>query len=261
MRLHVLSDLHLEVAPFVPQPVAADAVVVGGDVESGAASLDWLRRAFPHSRILFVPGNHEYYAGEFGACREAMRRAADALDIDLLDDSTLDLGGVRFIGATLWTDLLLYGPEGRAALLARGLDALVEYHTIRVGTERFTPDHSVAMHRASRAFLERELARPCAGAKVVITHHGPHPRSIHPRFAGNVVNPSFVSDLSPLMGGAALWIHGHTHAGSDYVVAGTRVVANPRGYAGRHPVSGKLHGSPEQPENAEFDPLLVVEVG
>ena len=75
------------------------------------------------------------------------------------------------------------------------------------------------------------------------------------------MNPSFVSDLSSLMGGAALWIHGHTHASSDYVVAGTRVVANPRGYAGRHPVSGKLHGSREQPENAEFDPLLVVEVG
>lgn len=259
MRLHILSDLHLEVAPFVPQRAVADAVVVAGDVESGAASLEWLRRAFPHARIVFVPGNHEYYAGEFHACREAMLRAGDALDINVLDDSTLELEGVRFIGATLWTDLLLYGPERRDALLARGLESLVEYHTIRVGTERFTPDHSVAFHRASRALLERELARPFAGTKVVITHHGPHPGSIHPRYAGSVVNPSFISDLSALMGGAALWIHGHTHGGSDYVVAGTRVVANPRGYAGRHPVSGKLHGTPEHPENAEFDPLLVVE--
>jgi len=260
MRLHVLSDLHLEVASFVPQHADADAVVVAGDVESGVASLEWLRRAFPRSRIVFVPGNHEYYAGEFHACREAMQRAGAALGIDVLDDATLELDGVRFIGATLWTDLLLYGTEGRDALLARGLDLLVEYHTIRVGAERFTPDHSVALHRASRAFLERELARPFAGRTVVVTHHGPHPLSIHPRFAGSVVNPSFISDLSPLMGSAALWIHGHTHGGSDYIVAGTRVIANPRGYAGRHPVSGKLHGSPERPENVEFDPQLVVEV-
>ena len=260
MRLHVFSDLHLEVAPFVAQRAEADAVVVAGDVDSGAASVEWLRRAFPHSRIVFVPGNHEYYAGEFHACREAIHRAGVALGVDVLDDATLEVDGVRFIGATLWSDLLLYGPGGRDALLARGLDSLVEYHTIRIGAERFTPDHSVALHRTSRAFLERELDRPFAGKKVVITHHGPHPRSINPRFTGSVVNPSFISDLSPLMGRAALWVHGHTHGGSDYVVAGTRVVANPRGYAGRHPVSGKLHGSPERPENAEFDPLLVVAV-
>lgn len=260
MRLHVISDLHLEVAPFAPAPAAADAVVVAGDVESGAASLEWLRRAFPHARIVFVPGNHEYYAGEFDACRAAMREAAERLEIDLLDDAVLEVGEVRFVGATLWTDLLLYGPQGRDALLARGLDALVEYRTIRVGDARFTPAHAVAFHRASRAFLERALAVPFAGRTVVITHHGPHPLSVAERFRGSVVNPSFVSDLSVLMGPAALWIHGHTHASSDYVVRGTRVVANPRGYAGRHPVSGRLHGTPERPENPAFDPRLVVEV-
>jgi predicted phosphodiesterase len=260
MRLHVLSDLHLEVAPFAPAHAAADAVVVAGDVAAGAASLEWLRRAFPHARIVFVPGNHEYYAGEFHACRAAMRRTAAALEIDLLDDAVLELGGVRFVGATLWTDLLLYGPAGRDALLARGLDALLEYRTIRVGDAPFTPAHSVGFHRASRAFLERTLAAPFAGRTVVVTHHGPHPRSVRPRFAGSVVNPSFISDLSDLMGMAALWVHGHTHASSDYVVDGTRVVANPRGYAGRHPVSGKTHGTPERPENPAFDPALVLDV-
>lgn len=260
MRLHVISDLHLEVAPFVPVAAPADAVVVAGDVESGAQSLAWLRRAFPHSRIVFVPGNHEYYAGEFGACGAAMRVAAEQLEIDLLDDSAVEIGGVRFVGATLWTDLLLYGPQGRDALLARGLDALVEYRTIRVGDAPFVPEHAVAFHRASRAFLERALAEPFGGRTVVVTHHGPHRLSIAERFAGSVVNPSFISDLSALMGPAALWVHGHTHASSDYVVNGTRVVANPRGYAGRHPVSGRLHGTPERPENPAFDARLVVEV-
>ena len=30
---------------------------------------------------------------------------------------------------------------------------------------------------------------------------------------------------------ARLWIHGHTHDSFDYVVNGTRVLCNPRGYA------------------------------
>ena len=32
------------------------------------------------------------------------------------------------------------------------------------------------------------------------------------------------------MGRAPLWIHGHTHTVFDYVVSGTRIVCNPRGY-------------------------------
>jgi len=110
------------------------------------------------------------------------------------------------------------------------------------------------------AFLARALAEPFDGPTVVVTHHGPHPGSIHPRFNGNVANPAFVSDLSSLMGRAALWIHGHTHASFDYEVAGTRVLANPRGYAGPHPVSGRVHGTPDSPENPAFDPALTVEL-
>ena len=31
---------------------------------------------------------------------------------------------------------------------------------------------------------------------------------------------------------AALWVHGHIHGQSDYVLGETRVIANPRGYPG-----------------------------
>jgi len=47
-----------------------------------------------------------------------------------------------------------------------------------------------------------------------------------------------------------LWIHGHTHDSFDYVVNGTRVVCNPRGYA----PNGVN-------ENARFDANLCVDVG
>jgi len=260
MRLQVLSDLHLEVCVFTPVVAAADVVVLAGDLHEGTRGLEWAGEAFPGRPIVHIPGNHEYYDGEFSAVRQAMRQRAQELGIVHLDDAAAVVHGVRFIGATLWADLLLYGAEGKAALLARGLDRLVEYRCVRFDGAPFTPDHSIALHNASRDFLEHALGEPFDGPTVVVTHHGPHPQSIHPRFKGNVANPAFVSDLSRLMGRARLWIHGHTHASFDYEVAGTRVLANPRGYAGRHPVSGRVHGSADAPENPAFDPALTVEL-
>jgi predicted phosphodiesterase len=47
--------------------------------------------------------------------------------------------------------------------------------------------------------------------------------------------------------GAALWIHGHTHVSQDYRIGNTRVICNPRGYAGYE-------------LNPAFDPRLIIEV-
>jgi Icc-related predicted phosphoesterase len=82
---------------------------------------------------------------------------------------------------------------------------------------------------------------------VVVTHHAPHPLSVHPRYAGSALNASFASDLSEMMElwQPELWVHGHVHDTFDYVVRNTRVVCNPRGYG---------------TENPAFDPALVVEI-
>jgi hypothetical protein len=46
--------------------------------------------------------------------------------------------------------------------------------------------------------------------------------------------------------GAELWIHGHIHQRADFIVGGTRVVENPRGYP-TEPLTG-------------FDPAWVIEL-
>lgn len=64
-----------------------------------------------------------------------------------------------------------------------------------------------------------------------MTHHGPHRNSVHPRYEDDPLNAAFVSDLTNLMSGVDLWVHGHVHDSFDYMVGTCRVVANPRGYA------------------------------
>ena len=90
---------------------------------------------------------------------------------------------------------------------------------------------ALAEHELSRAWLEQELNKPYDGKTVVISHHGPHPLSVHPRYVGEALNAAFVSNLTELLPKGDLWIHGHVHDSFDYRVGRCRVVANPLGYA------------------------------
>lgn len=61
MRLHVLSDLHIEFDDFEPPETSADVVVLAGDTHVGVKGIEWAAQAFPDKPILYVPGNHEFY--------------------------------------------------------------------------------------------------------------------------------------------------------------------------------------------------------
>lgn len=83
--------------------------------------------------------------------------------------------------------------------------------------------------------------------------------SIHPRYAADRLNAGFVSDLTPLLNGADLWLHGHVHDSVDYNVGRCRVVANPAGY-----VLNYFDASADTKlgfENQLFNPRMVIEVG
>ena len=57
------------------------------------------------------------------------------------------------------------------------------------------------------------------------------------------MNGGYASNLSEFILNhpeIVLWIHGHMHLPSDYLVGTTRVVANPRGYAGHEEQADKF---------------------
>jgi 3',5'-cyclic AMP phosphodiesterase CpdA len=231
MRVRVLSDLHLEARPFEPPAAQADVVVLAGDIHNGPAGVEWAKRTFAEP-VLYLAGNHEPYDGELEATRRAIRDAAAGSGVTVLDCDVAVIGGVRFLGCTLWTDFDLHGASGRALALGKYLDWLVDFRAIRFGARAFAPQDSIDIHRRHLAWLEAALDAPFDGPTVVITHHAPHSGSIAAKFGTHPLNPAFVTDLDRLMGGPVLWIHGHTHTAFDYRVRGTRVVCNPRGYPG-----------------------------
>jgi 3',5'-cyclic AMP phosphodiesterase CpdA len=254
VKIRVLSDLHLECDE--PEAIAhadADLIVLAGDIHNHAEGVRWAAETFdPDTPVIYVPGNHEYYDGEFGALEVAMHDAAAGTDnVHYLNNATLvdGEGRWRVLGTTLWTDFELFGAddESRAAAIAAAEKVMVDYRgpiqlawtadgaaNGRALSRNFTPADSLALHRRARAWLTSEIAKPFAGKTIVVTHHAPHRQSLAPRFANDLASAGFINHLPMLVREPVLlWIHGHTHTPFDYVVNGTRVVCNPRGYVDR----------------------------
>jgi predicted phosphodiesterase len=266
MRLRIFSDLHLEMShkhpPFEPPRVDADVVILAGDIHNGTAAVGWAEQTFPDVPVLYVPGNHEYYDGELTEVGAALRERTADSPVRILDNREAIIDGVRFVGTTLWTDFELFGRKTRDPAMEESLRYVVDFRAIRYGDGLFTPRQSVALHRQARSWLDGKLSEPYSGRTVVITHHAPHPASVHPKWGKTLTSAAFVSDLTPLMGLATLWVHGHTHDGFDYEVKGTRVLANPMGYRTSNWKQARAGSVPASVsyENPTFDPALVVEV-
>jgi predicted phosphohydrolase len=107
MKLRILSDLHIEFADFTPPPTDADVTVLAGDIGVGMAALDWTHLNFPEMPVVYVLGNHEYYRHDLALLGQ-MKKAALS-NVHILENDCVVLEGVRFLGATLWTDFALHG--------------------------------------------------------------------------------------------------------------------------------------------------------
>jgi Icc-related predicted phosphoesterase len=253
MKIQIFSDLHADVRPPKHIEVApgVDTVVVAGDTCEGAENAFARLRQIvpPQIRICMNLGNHEFYRSCWSEELAQARSVAPLYRIHLLENDTVVFGNVRFIGATLWTDYALFGDAPRAMQTAAyGLNDHRRIKWRRDPWQRFRPQEALLLHKRSRAFIETALMTPFDGATVVVTHHAPHPISLHSRYGSELMSAAYVSDLSAVIeaGWPAAWIHGHVHESFDYWVGTTRVLCNPHGY-----------GS----ENPSFDPSLVVEIG
>lgn len=260
MRILVWSDLHVDVAseraPFIiPDRLPPrDVHIIAGDVREGPVdAIRWIVAGnLNEVPVIYVTGNHEWYRHKRDTDFEkAVAEAARHKNIHLLQDSHVDIDGVRFVGATLWTDYALYGEPYRWQCYTAAQSGMNDHRLIRVakgGYRKWTTKDAWQEHCASRLYIEKMLAQPFDGKRVVVTHHAPSMKSIdHERHAGDILNAAFASDLEALVDKCDLWVHGHIHTRRDYRIGDGRVICNPRGYVGIGEKSG-------------FDPELVVEV-
>lgn len=178
-------------------------------------------------------GNHELYGSNPGRLNQLLdKRQAMHSNFHWLHESSVIIGGYRFVGTTLWF------PEQPDNILYES--SFNDFNQIQ-GFRKWVYE---ANRRAVR-YLQN-VARP---DDIIVTHHVPHPEGIPLQWRRSQLNRFFLCDMQTLIRvvQSQLWIHGHTHERRDYQIGRTRFVCNPFGYAGYEEVPG-------------FDWKLVVEV-
>jgi Icc-related predicted phosphoesterase len=255
MKIQLLSDLHLEVAPlWQPTPAPhADVLVLAGDIGSYQTGSLLREDDFGLSRfsprlgwptpVLFVPGNHEYDGLDFDTAHARLRTTCEQLGITWLERTSvqMELRGqrVRFLGTTLWSDFdALVDPRATLTAQLKAQDKAMRaanFYLKKTGTtyasEPMLAPSVRTLGLQCQSWLRAALAQPFDAQTVVVTHFAPSLRSADPRYGLTPGTAGFCNALEELLPQASLWLHGHLHCPSDYVQAGCRVVANPLGYA------------------------------
>lgn len=257
MRLWVWSDLHLEAQERKfpdTAPAGASAIVCAGDLchapDLGRTAGEIVARyGLP---MVFVPGNHEYYRGTFpphtrsmAVDRRLMAEAEEAsrgwtARLHVLDDGIAEIGGVRFVGGTLWTDFMMGAdrPSDLPWRLNEARSLSPDFRHVRLrGDHMLEPQDMLEMNGRTRSFILDALSKPFDGPTVVVSHHLPHPAATPPVYAGEPSNFMYAcadgAFANALEGSAApeLWVCGHTHHPVDLRIGRTRLVCNPAGFA------------------------------
>jgi predicted phosphodiesterase len=215
---------------------------------------------FPH--VIYVVGNHEHYHGDFKyTVSDLKKRLGYLKNLHILDKETFEIDDTLFVGGTLWTDMNKEDPLTMHAISRMMNDfrcvdnsnRVVNYKTFddpekpekptfRTRPAKFCPEDAVAEHKKMLEYIRIVYeGMPPWKQMVVVGHHTPSHVSCHPKYKDDsLMNGGYHSDLTEFIldrPGIKLWTHGHTHELFDYMLRSTRVVCNPRGYAGHEDIA------------------------
>jgi len=229
VKIGIFSDIHkgIGATKLITVRPDVDVVAVAGDINEGAEnSFVTLRAIVPEViPIVFTMGNHEYYRRFLGEELEFAKAIAPNYNIRVLENDTTVIGpcgGVRFAGASLWTDYRLFGDHNAAGAMHAARSGMNDHRLIswqRDPWQRFRPQEALMLHTRSRAFFAEIAATPFDGvATVFLSHHAPDFRSVAPRYASDILSAAFAS-IIPLGSTADRWRLGAICA-STAVLAG-----------------------------------------
>lgn len=245
MKLQILSDLHIDSYARQSHPLGyipktdADIVLVAGDTANSDSGMSWLQEQAARLQVplITVAGNHEYFGEDVLHFDKKLAmwdnyNTETEQGVRVLQCQYIDIGDIRLLGCTLWTDYQYQVTEETRAVAMRFMR---DYKQIHAGSALFSPELSVQLHIEQRQWLRQALitSQQLGKKTVVMSHHSISPLSVSEKYASFPSNAAFVSDLSAWMSepwAPVLWVHGHTHEAFDYRIDKTRVVVNPRAY-------------------------------
>jgi predicted phosphodiesterase len=223
MRIQIASDLHLEfnsnrelLTKYPLNPVG-DILVLAGDIccfskpQYLKPFLELWKQQF--KKIIYVPGNHEFYRGSFNLNYHKFIREED--NVIFLNNNTVIIDDIRFICSTLWSGISQDSTQ-----------CISDYFVINGFSKRVENQ----AHAESLSFIREELEKPF-NKTVVVTHHLPLKQCIDDKFKDSPYNDAFCSHQPYLFSkNLNLWVHGHSHCFQSFDFNDVIVTRNPFGY-------------------------------
>lgn len=226
MNIQVVSDIHCEHMAdngktFIAEmdPTEVDVLVLPGDIVN---AVDFVRpitaicKKYKNAHVVYVHGNHEFYDSDRDSVvkltQQAMKKNSNLV---WLDCTLKVINGQRFLGAPLW-----FSYDDR---IPDTYQYLSDFNLIN--------DYETWVYRENKRakeFFENNLKE----GDIVVTHHLPSYRCVHPTYMCNSLNHFFVSDVSYLIEERKpkYWFYGHSHKSNVTRIGDTTLVCNPCGY-------------------------------
>lgn len=280
MKIKIVSDLHLEFSNIVIPNNGADVLILAGDIMVAKAlkipvsdndSLlpdttnkikfrNFLSQvSADFKNVIYVAGNHEFYDGSWYKTIDILKTETHNYpNIHYLEDNSVTIDGITFVGSTLWTDLNNRNPITMTAIT----NMLSDYTYIRndkKSYKKISPDDVVTRHAMSLKYISDIVTSNPSNTFVVVTHHAPSNQSISSKYKANFHSSGaysstldqFILDHPQIK----LWACGHNHEAHQYTIGTTQVVCNPRGYT--HTNKTDLV---EHTEDTNWDINLLIEI-
>jgi predicted phosphodiesterase len=222
MELDLISDIHLEFAPWTLDKTG-DILIIAGDL---GRAIDKSYKNFlvdvsqKYRHIILVSGNHESYSTSIENSESLIRVAvADLPNVHYLQCESVIIDEVEFLGCTLWSEV-----SGDTWLINDGSSI-----------ENFSLDTYKDLYQKHRTWLTDKLNEPSTRKRIVVTHHLPSYKCIDSQYTNDNINQFFASHLDELVPKAMMWLCGHSHSPSCCQIGRTYVFVHPRGYPGENP--------------------------
>lgn len=261
MKVHLVSDLHVDCAKGVKLNLpGGELLLVAGDsfearnidvyqqlpnTELTASEVllhrtERLNRAQMikqlsyefnrYDRVIMIPGNHEFYNTPFEDVLDIMTKAFPLVEILYCGWTNLNNKTVLY-GGTMWTDFDRNNPllELNANRYMNDFAGVIKWKDGR----HFSVEDALKEFKLFHLNLRRCILENPGKNIIVMSHHCPSFKGTHPRFDGNMCNGYFSANCEDVIldnPEIKMWLHGHTHNATDYMIGDCRVLCNPRGY-------------------------------
>ena len=248
MKIQYASDLHLEFADnwrylkAHPLEVTGDILLLAGDIgylgdDNYSKHPFWDRVSENYKEVHCCMGNHEFYK------YYDVATLPDGYLLEIRPNVFSHYNGVVKIGntdiflSTLWSRIPLADAYFTEQVVS-------DFRRIMYKGELMTHVQFNAEHERCLAFIKESVAHSQAAHKIVVTHHVPSFRMLHPKFQGSKANGAFTVELEEYIADSGIdyWIYGHSHNNIDAKIGNTQCLSNQLGYVFSEEHHGFSHG-------------------